>query len=152
MEGFKSCTAAVCAVSAGICIVESLVSGTRLRGQMKFILDLVLITVVITPFIKAGTDFQLPEPGGYGTETDYHIEVYSDALRRQVSYNVSEVLLQQIQAAGISCYKIETEVNISDDGSISINNVTLSTDNFTGAADVVRRSLGAETEVVDEAY
>ena len=149
MEGFKSCTAAVCAVSAGICIVESLVSGTRLRGQMKFILDLVLITVVITPFIRAGTDFQLPEPGGYDTETDYHIEVYSDALRRQVSYNVSEVLLQQIQAR-ISCYKIETEVNISDDGSISINKVTLSTVAFRSSK-CGQTGLGAETEVVDEA-
>ena len=55
--------------------------------------------------------------------------------------------MQQIEAAGIKCEKIETEVNISETNSISISSVTIRADNFEAAAKVVRNSLGAETEV-----
>lgn len=151
MEGIKNSVIAVCTVSAAICIVESLVSGTRLRNQMKLILNLVLITAATAPFFKGGLDFDMSGFGSYASpDYDFSREIYNEELRRQTSYNVSAVLLQQINAAGISCEKIETEVNISDDGSISITKVTLKTNNFKRAAEIVRNSLGSETEVVNE--
>lgn len=151
MEGLKNSVIAVCTVSAAICIVESLVSGTRLKNQMKLILDLILITAAAAPFFKGGIDFDLSGFGSYSNQ-DYGIsqDIYNEELRRQTSYNVSAVLLQQINAAGISCEKIETEVNISADGSISITKVTIKTDNYKKAAEIVRSSLGSETEVADE--
>ena len=55
----KSSVIAVCTVSAAICIIESLVSGTRLKNQMKMILDLVLIAAAAAPFFKGGIDLDL---------------------------------------------------------------------------------------------
>lgn len=151
MEEIKSSVMAICAASAAVCIVESLVSGTKLKNQMKLILDLILITVIAAPFIRGAFEFDLSEFRAYDTpDYEYSREIYNEELRRQTSYNVSEVLLEQISAAGISCDKIETEVNISDDGSISITKVTLIADNFEKAADIIRKSLGDETEVVNE--
>ena len=60
------------------------------------------------------------------------------------------MLLGQSNSSGIACYKIETDVNISDDGSISINRVILIADDFEKAAEIVRSSLGQDTEVVNE--
>ena len=151
MEQLKNSVIAVCTVSAAICIVESLVSGTRLKNQMKLILDLVLIAAAVIPFLKGGTELDFSEfVSENSIDYGYSLEIYNEELRRQTSYNVSSVLLQQINAAGIQCEKIETEVNISEDGSIPITKVTLKTDNFKGAAEIVRSSLGSETEVVNE--
>jgi len=151
MESIKNSVIAVCTVSAAICIIESLVSGTRLKNQMKLILNLVLITAAAAPFFKGGF---VPDFSGFSSynspDYGYSQEIYNEELRRQISYNVSAVLLQQIQAEGISCEKIETEVNIPDSGSISITKVTLKTDNFKKASEIVRNSLGSETEVVNE--
>ncbi len=151
MEGIKSSVMAICAASAAVCIVESLVSGTRLKNQMKLILDLILVTVIAAPFIKGAFEFDLSGFRAYDApDYEYSREIYNEELRRRTSYNVSEVLLEQINAAGIICDKIETEVNILDDGSISITKVTLIADDFEKAADIIRKSLGEETEVVNE--
>lgn len=151
MESLRNSVIAVCTVSAAICIIESLVSGTRLKNQMKLILDLILITAAAAPFFAGGTDIDLSVFDSYrDIDTDFSVNAYNEELRRQTSYNVSAVLLQQISAAGISCEKIETEVNISEDGSISITKVTIRTDNYKKAAEIIRNSLGGETEVVNE--
>lgn len=151
MEQIKSSVIAVCTVSAAICIIESLVSGTRLKNQMKMILNLVLIAAAAAPFFKGGFDFDLSGlSSDYSLDYSHSQEMYHEELRRQTSYNISSVLLQQLKAAGILCEKIETDVNISDDGSISIIKVKIKTDNFKEAADIIRSSLGSETEVINE--
>ena len=151
MEHLKNSAAAICVVSAGVCLIGGLTSGTRLRKQMKVLLDLIFAAVIISPFISGGLDLELPSPeeydiSGFGEAS----AIYNDALRKQISYNISEVLLGQINSSGIACYKIETDVNISDDGSISINRVILIADDFEKAAEIVRSSLGQDTEVVNE--
>ncbi|MBQ1659897.1 MAG: hypothetical protein II059_08670 [Clostridia bacterium] len=77
------------------------------------------------------------------------IEIYNEELRRQTSYNVSEVLLEQIRSRNIDCSKIETYVNILEDGSITISKVTIIADDFKGAEKIVKNCLGEETEVVN---
>ena len=38
MEDFKNAVMAICIVSAGVCMIENMVSGTRLKSQMKSLL------------------------------------------------------------------------------------------------------------------
>lgn len=151
MEEFSNAVKAVCIVSAAVCIVENLVSGTRLRSQMRLILNLVLLMAVTAPFVRGGLEFELPDFGKYDSpDYSYSMEIYHEELKRKTSENVSAVLLEQITAAGIKCEKIEVGVNISEDSSISISRVIISADDFNGAAEIVRSSLGSETEVIDE--
>lgn len=152
MDSMKAAAAAVCAVSAGSAVIEWLFGGTGLKQQLKFILDLILAIVVISPFVSGGMDIHLPQVntfdlGGYG----YSQELYMDALAEQTQQNVSEVLREQIEAAGITCEDIVPEVNISEDMCIDIVRVVLTADDFAAAAGIVRDSLGADTEVVDGA-
>lgn len=150
MEGLNSAVRAICAVSAVMCVVEALAGGTRLKGQLRLILDLILALVLTAPLVKGGLEFELPvidqaDLSAYG----YSQEVYLAQVKAQSEENIASVLAEQISGAGISCENVSVEVNISPDLSIDISKVELKTDSFSQAAEVVRSSLGAETEVVD---
>ena len=150
MEGLNSAVRAICAVSAVMCVVEALAGGTRLKGQLRLILDLILALVLTAPIVKGGMEFELPvidqaDLSAYG----YSQEVYLAQVKAQSEENIASVLAEQISGAGIACENVSVEVNISPDLSIDISKVELKTDSFSQAAEVVRSSLGAETEVVD---
>lgn len=153
MEDFRNAVMAVCIVSAGVCMIESAVSGTKLKNQMKFLLNLTVITVLVASFTKGGISFEMPSLPEYDT-ADYATsqEVYIDEMRRQTAENVSQILLEQLTAEGINCGKIETEVNISEDNSIFISRVTISADNFDRASEIIKSSIGGDTEVINGNY
>ncbi len=147
MEDLKNAVMAICIVSAGICMIENMVSGTRLKSQMKFLLNLVVVTVLIASFTKGGIDFELPE--FQESETSYSQELYNNEICQQTSENISSILYGQISNAGINCTEIHTEVNISDDNSIFISKVTISADDFKTAEQIVKNSIGSNTEVIN---
>ena len=142
----------VCILSAGICAVRYIVGGTALAEQMGFILKMIFMIVLVLPFASGKITFELPETADYEyAEYGLTQAEYEDELKRQTAENVSQVLSEQISAGGIICRKIETEVNISEDGSIIINKVIVSADNFSKAEEIIRNSLGTETEVINGA-
>lgn len=148
MEGLGSVIKSVCIISAAICLIEGIAAGTRFRNQMKFLLNLVFIIVVAMPVLKGTFEFELPDIEKYMTsEYSESEEIYLEELKNQTAENIRSVLMQQLEAAGINCSEIEIEVNISETNSISISSVTVSADNYEAAAEVIRNSLGAETEV-----
>ncbi len=150
MEEFKNTIRAVCVISAGICILGYFVSGTKFRGQLKLILNIMLAIVIVSPFLKNrdGFDIDIPELTDSISSFDTK-EQYNEEILRKTGENISEVLMQQVTAAGISCEKIETEVNISDDNSIFITKVTVQAEDFSKASEVIKDSIGQETEVVN---
>ena len=150
MEKFLIAVKAVCAISAGACIAENLVSGTSFRNQVRLMLRLLTALVIITPFVGGSLDVELPDAESYNFPY-YGLseEVYSEELTRQVEENISAVLAQQVESAGIDCGKIETKVNISDDFSISIISVTVTAEDFETVSEIIKNSLGSETEVIN---
>ncbi len=153
MEDFKNAVMAVCIVSAGVCIIENMVSCTKLKSQMKLLLNMTVASVLIASFTKGGISFELPDFPSYDTsEYSYSQEAYIEEMCRRTGENVSNILLEQLSAVGINCSKIETEVNISDDNSIFISKVTISADDFGKAAEIIGKSIGSDTEVVNGDY
>lgn len=150
MDGLKDIIKAVCIISAAICMIEGLAAGTKFKNQMKFLLNLIFITVIVTPVLKGSFEFEMPDISQYMTpeysDSEY---LYQEEMKKQTSTNISSVLMQQLKAAGINCSEIVTDVNISETNSISISSVTVSADNFQAAAEIIKNSLGAETEVFD---
>ena len=150
MENFVAAVRAVCYVSVGICIVRSITEGTRLRAQAEFILKLIFAVAVAAPIVSGVFNIELPDLSAFdSTDYSYSAEIYENELRAQLSENISAVLSEQLAAAGIKAEKIKTEVNISEDGSISINRVIISTSDFEASAAVIRGSIGQETEVIN---
>lgn len=150
MDQFRSAASAVAIASAAVCLTENLVGGTRLHRQMKLMLDAVLAIVMIVPFANGAASFELPEIGEHSLpDSSYALEIYNRQLTHTAADNVGSVLLSQISAAGIVCTDIVIDVNISEDGSIFISRVTVSSDDFAAAEEVIRNSLGSEVEVVN---
>ena len=140
---------AVCVVSAAKCLIGQMAGGTKMKGQLRFMLDMLLAIVLVTPFAEGIVHFELPEVSSYELTDDYAADLRNRALVEEAAENISGVLMQQITAAGIGCEKVSAEVNISEDGSIYISRITVEADDFEAAAAAVRGSLGSETEVVD---
>lgn len=140
----------VCILSGGICAVRHIVGETGFAEQIEFILKLILMIFIVSPFVSGGISFELPEITNY-EYVEYGVTQagYEDELKVQTAENVSQVLLEQVSAANVICEKIDTEVNISDDGSIIISKVIVSADDFEKAAEIIRNTLGSETEVVN---
>lgn len=150
MDKFRASVTAVAVASAAVCLVESLVSGTRLRKQMKLLLDAVLAIVILIPFANGSIAFEMPEISDIPQpESNHALEIYNESLSRTAAENVGAVLYEQLGAAGISCGKLDIDVNISAEGSISISRVTVNADDFEAARDIIRNSLGSGTEVID---
>lgn len=147
----KAAVLAVCAVTAAKCLVGQTAGSVKMKGQLKLILDILLALVITTPFVSGFSVFTLPDIGVYEfSDSEYRQELYDRALAEQTAMNVEDILSEQLTAAGIDCEKISAEVNIMSDGSISISRVTLNTEDIAGAAEVIRCTLGDETEVVNE--
>jgi biopolymer transport protein ExbD len=150
MENFVAAVRAVCFVSVGICIIQSITDGTRLRGAADLILKLIFAFTVTAPIVSGAFEIELPDLSAFdSTDYSYSTEIYENELCTQVSENISSVLREQLKAAGINAEKIDTEVNISQDGSISINRVIISTSDFEASAKIIRGSIGQETEVIN---
>lgn len=147
MEDFKNAVMAICIVSAGVCMIENMVSGTRLKSQMKFLLNLTVITVLIASFTKGSLNFEMPDI--QSEDTEYSQELYNNEICRQTAKNISSILSEQINNAGIICTEINTEVNISDDNSIFISKVIISADDFEKAEKIIKNNVGSSTEVVN---
>lgn len=149
MDEIKAAVGAVCAVSAVRCVIGNITSATRLKKQVMIIMDLLLALVMASFFMRGCSSFELPEIAVYEYESGEYENTYEKALESQVSSNICLVLQQQIEAAGISCEGIQADVNISADNSIYINRVTVISGDFQAASEIIKASLGAETEVVN---
>jgi len=150
LDTFRSSVTAVAVASAAVCLTESLVSGTRLRKQMKLLLDTVLAMVMLIPFANGSMALEMPEISEIPQpESNYALELYNESLSRNAAENVGAVLYEQLAAAGISCESLDIDVNISADGSISISRVTVIAEDFSAARSVITGCLGSGTEVVD---
>lgn len=150
MENIKSAVMAVCIVSAVKCLIGSITAVSKLKNQIGMLLNLLLAVVMISPFVNGLSDFELPEISDYElTGYDYSDDIYASALAEQTAMNVESVLIQQISSAGIQCEKINAEINISPDYSISISRVTVTSEDFEVVAEIIRKSLGDETEVIN---
>ena len=148
MDNFKSAALSVCMVSAGICAVRSLVSGTVLRNKVETILKIIFAIVLLAPLANGCKDFEMPRPENYElSEYGYSAEKYRDELAGRCRENLTSVLRQQFESYGINCREIEVDVNISEDNSISISKVTVSAEDFAAASEIIRNCLGSETEV-----
>lgn len=141
---------AVCITAAGISIISHLTEGTKLRSQAEFVYRLIFATVVAGLFINGSKGIVLPDLSSFDSEEySFSTETYDKAIAEQTATNISDILRSQLNAAGIIVDNIETEVNISEDGGISINRVIIRTADFEKAAEIIRSSLGQETEVIN---
>jgi hypothetical protein len=150
MGDITTAVRAVCITAAGISVISYITDGTKLRSQAEFVYRLIFAIVIAGLFLNGSKAIELPDLGSFDSEEySFSTEVYDNAIAEQTASNISDILYKQLSAAGIAVDNIETEVNISKDGSISINRVIIRTADHEKAAEIIRSSLGQETEVIN---
>ncbi|MBQ1464537.1 MAG: hypothetical protein IIZ18_06980 [Ruminococcus sp.] len=149
MNELKSIVTVLCGLGAGGFLCELLLGGTKLKKQVNFMISLFMATSLVGLFGQGIAGFSLPDvPSPEELRADYPEEVYRRQLENESAENICRVLMEQLTAAGLAPEKIEADVNISPDGSISITKVRLTGCGDAGA-ELVRNSLGCEKEVVE---
>ncbi len=153
MEEIKEMIRAVCIASVGVSVLESLTEGTRLRNQMRFLLSLAFIAVIAVPIAKGVLNFSLYDVKKYiGTENiEIDDEYYNGYVEYQAGQNIKQVLSDKLDGSGINYSNLEVEVNIPETNSIIISKVIIRTKQFDEAEKIIRKNVGEETEIVNEA-
>lgn len=150
MEGIKSTVLAICAISAARCIVGNAAAASKFKSGLTTMFNLLLAMIMITPFAQGTISLELPDISDYSYPVaDYGDDAYAIALKSETEANITTVLEQQLDSAGINFELIETNVNISADYSISISSVTITAEDYEAAALMVKNCLGMETEVIN---
>lgn len=145
----ESAVLSICIVSLAASISENLTAGTKFGKQVKFILSLIVISVILRPFsdgIALPDISDIPDTPEFQQYSD---EFYNSEMKSRISENISETLESLLLENGINTEFIDTDINISDSDSISINSVTVGTDNFQQAERIIKENLGEETEVLN---
>lgn len=149
MNELKSAVSALCILGAGAYLCQLILGGTKLNRQVSLLITMFMAATLLGFFGKGLESFEIPEIPPLALEgNDCASEMYRHELENESAGNICKVLMAQLNAAGIEPEKIEADVNISPDGSISITKVRLTGCGEEGA-ELVRKSLGCEREVVE---
>ena len=141
-----------CFAAIAFFIIENLISVTTIKGQMKFLLSLIFITLTASFF--SGVDFKsisfeqnLWDNESYAASA----EMCNTLLEKQISDNLSEVIGDELNNAGIKNSRLDFEINISQTNCIDISKVIINTMQYTDAENILRSRLGEEVEIINEA-
>jgi hypothetical protein len=142
----------VCFAAIAFFIIENLISVTRIKGQMKFLLSLIFITLTASFF--SGVDYKsisfeqnLWDNESYAASA----EICNDLLEKQILDNLSEVIGDELNNAGIKNSRLDFEINMSQTNCIDISKVIINTMQYTDAENILRSRLGEEVKIINEA-
>ena len=148
-EGIKT----VCCISVGIFIIDFLCSATKLKKQMKFLLSMVFLAVLITPLISGTRNIDLGTINDIINTDEFEVsaELCDNVLENEIENNISEIIAAEFEQNGVETSKLEIDVNISQTNSIDIKRVTINTEQYSEAKQILIEKLGKEVEIVNEA-
>ncbi len=152
METFRAMAGAACFLGIVITVFSSLYPSEKFAKQMKIIFSLIFVLSVAKPVI--GGKITLPEMGKTVAASTERYEAMNegtyDYFIRSVESNISASLEALLNEINIYPDKIETSINISDSGSISINEVRLfmeDTDKFPEAKERICKAADSDVKV-----
>ncbi|MGN0606731.1 MAG: hypothetical protein ACI4JM_09440 [Oscillospiraceae bacterium] len=142
-------TACLCGTAVSIC--DMLCADSRYSKQINFILSLVFVTGIITPVSYALKNFDVSAAMSgiyeYNTDRAKNNEEYIKYLKRAVEDNINASFRDILESEGISVRKIYSEVDISENYSISIIKAGIECDDFEKAAEIIKSTAGEEFEI-----
>ena len=157
MDTFRAVAGTACFLGIVITMFSSLYPSEKFAKQMKMIFSLIFILSIVKPFVSGRIGF--PDLRGIVPASSDHYEAVSentyDYFIDSVERNISSSFENELNKINIYPVRIETSVNISDSGSISINEVRLvlkDTDDLPAAAECIRKAAESGVKVTAEEY
>ncbi len=153
METFRMISATACFLGIVITVFSRLYPSEKFEKQMKTIFSLIFLVSVSAPVLNG--DLQLPDISEtVAASNSYYQEISSNAdeyFINSIENNISIRLESVLNSQNIFPLEIQTSVNISEDNSISINevNVLMSSDEYEKEIKAcVYENIGNDTTVV----
>lgn len=127
METFRMISATACFLGIVITIFNKLYPSEKFEKQLKTIFSLIFLISVITPVMNG--NLYLPSINeAVMTSNEYYQEISSNTdeyFIKAVENNISGRFERELNSKNIFPVDIQTSVNISDNNSISISEVTV---------------------------
>ena len=127
METFRMISATSCFLGIVITIFNKMYPSEKFEKQMKTIFSLVFLISILTPILNGS--FNLPDitetveaSNAYFQEISINADEY---FIRSIEKNISIRLEAELNSKNIFPVEVQTSVNISDNNSISINEVNV---------------------------
>lgn len=153
MDAVRQWAVAVCATAVVCTLLRQLFPDTRLGEQGRMLLPCLFLCVLLTPISSHFQDVKLPS---FTAENTLDEEEITARMRQQITTRVNDTLLamvnQALEGYGWAAEKVEAEVDIAEDGSISMGQITLYVDEqvarrSTAVRQVAEKRLGQTVEV-----
>ena len=153
MDGIRQWAIAVCAAAILCTLLRQLFPDNRLGEQGRMLLPCLFLCVLLSPIFKGFADVKLPD---FTAENALNTTEMTAQMREQMKAQVNDTLLQMVNQAldgyGWSAKKVEADMDIAADGSISMGRITLFVDEdvarrATAVRQVAEKRLGTTVEV-----
>ena len=148
-------SATACFLGIVITIFSSLYPSDKFAKQMKMIFSLIFVISIMKPLLSGKFDFPVISET-VAASADYYSSLNDNAYDyfiRSVESNISFSLEAALNEKNIYPREIETSVNISDSGSISINEVRLvleDMNDYPEAVKCIREAAESDVAVIAE--
>ena len=153
MDGIRQWAIAVCAAAILCTLLRQLFPDNRLGDQGRVLLPCLFLCVLISPIFKVSTGVKIPN---FTAENALNSAQLTAQMQEQMQVQVNDTLLQMVNQAldgyGWSAKKVEADMDIAADGSISMGRITLYVDEdvarrATAVRQVAEKRLGTAVEV-----
>lgn len=153
MDTIRQWAAVICIVLILTAVLAMLIPHSKSEKVMQFSLGLFFILCLLLPFSKRLPDFDLAAYAADAVDTTRIEEQMREQIIDLSEANLRRVVEQVLEEEGYTAKKIETNINISEDDSISITKIILELDdddqkNVQSVRGLVEEKLGIETQVV----
>ncbi|MBR2319908.1 MAG: hypothetical protein IKA50_03895 [Clostridia bacterium] len=153
MDGIRQWAVAVCAAAVVCTLLRHLFPDSRLGQQGRMLLPCLFLCVLLSPISGFSQGVKLPDFTHENGVEDGEMTV---RMRQQVVAQVNTTLLQMVNQSlsgyGWSAKKVVADMDISEDGSIRMGQITVYVDEevarrATAVKQVAEKRLGATVEV-----
>lgn len=152
MAGFEMVIISAGFIALVISLTESLYPSERYSKQLKYIFSIIMILTIAEPFvsddvefIETGSNFDISEEQ-LSNENENVFEYFKSSVENNINMELSRVL----EDKHINVEKIKTSINISDSGSISINEIEIAVENTAREGEIIaliKKNIGEEINV-----
>ena len=153
MDGIRQWAVAVCAAAVVCTLLRRLFPENALGQQGRMLLPCLFLCVFLSPIFKGFSDVKLPD---FTAENTVNSEQITARMRQQVVAQVNDTLLQMVNQAlegyGWSAKKVVADMDIAEDGSIVMGQITLYVDedvarSTAAVKQIAEKRLGTTVEV-----
>ncbi len=148
MVGKMVLTACVCGMATGLW--GMITPDKKFSKQVNFILSLVFIMAVITPFAEIFRNFSDKQVSAtiQNYKQSYEDEnTYNTYLKHITEDNIEKSVTGILEENGLEVRKISVSIDISESSCISISNIGIECDDFSKAYQIIVNEVAKECDV-----